>query len=65
MAEIKARYKQLRDRQKAIERELSESNRPNDEFDHEAWLMCEHESLRLEREHIEQIQALDGTVEYE
>lgn len=59
------RLSQLRERKGAIEQEMAESDRPNGQFDHEAWLVCEHESLKLEIRRFRQMETVEGGVDYE
>jgi len=63
-----SRYLKLREREKAIDRELIARNTVvigGDEFDHEAWLKAEHREIRLEMRRVAEIEQMDGTVSYE
>jgi len=63
-----SRYLKLREREKAIDRELIARNTAvigGGEFDHEAWLKAEHREIRLEMRRVAEIEQIDGTVSYE
>lgn len=67
------RLTQLRERKAELERELIGRDgeaidfigSDDDGFDHEAWLTCELEAVKMELRRIRQTETIDGGVDYE
>ncbi len=61
----KTRYAKVNDRLETIVEEIRKHGVNEDiEFDHMEWLMCERQSLILERDNLEEIMTADGCVKY-
>jgi hypothetical protein len=59
------RYERVVERIEETQRELRRHpNAGPPAFDNEAWLRCEHESLRLEQQNLGAVMNADGSVSY-